>query len=130
MSFRLILDNEKINLTAKYSQVCPSPSSAIVGSHACDALHGPGGALGRAEGRPHQTLPPLSATDTHLGGHQGRLSKPPSDADHPNCRQKWISPKLSTASVGPLAPFHPALRLRKTVPGAKNPTLSREVGKT
>ena len=83
MSWQLILDNEQINLTAKYFQACPSPSPAAVGSRACAALHPRGGAPGRGEGHPHQSLPPLSATDTHLEGHKGRLSKPASDANHP-----------------------------------------------
>ena len=115
-SWQLILDIKKINF-----QGCPPPSPAAVGSCACAALLPPGGGPGRGEGRPCQTLPPLSPTSSHLEGHQGRLSKPPSDANH--CyHRKWISLYLPPASVGPLASFHPALRLRQTVAGAINPT--------
>merc|ERR1719500_2165147 len=102
-------------------KVCPSPSPAAVGGRACAALHPPGGGPRRGEGGPRQALPPLSATGPHLESHQGRLSKPASDADHPFCHQKWISPCLPPASVGPLASCHPALRLRQTGTGVLLP---------
>ena len=119
-----------MNKSIKYFQVCPSPSPAAVGGRACAALHPPGGGPRRGEGGPRQALPPLSATGPHLESHQGRLSKPASDTNHPYFHQKWISPCLPSASVGPLASCHPALRLRQTGTGGMNPTLSREIGKT
>ena len=97
--------------------MCASHPTAGAVSGTCAALLPPGGAAWGGQGNPGQALPSLPATDPHLEVHQGCLSKPPSDADHrghQNLRSAW----LPSANVGPMASCHPALRLRKALPGA------------